>query len=82
MENMEGKEYVLSTKDNPYSPFTQWDEWLAYDEQHGYYTNAYLARLAQTAEGLSEEQNELEIRHAMEEICRIDPTNNYEIRES
>ncbi len=28
----------LTTVDNPYDPFTQWDEWYAYDEGKGYAT--------------------------------------------
>ena len=30
-------EYMLSTIDNPFNPFTQWDDWLRYDEDKKYY---------------------------------------------
>lgn len=38
---------LLSTKDNPYNPHDDWIAWNAWDEQHGYNTTNYLARLAQ-----------------------------------
>ena len=38
------KEYMLSTLDNPYNPFTQYEEWYNFDCQKGYYTCSYLAR--------------------------------------
>lgn len=71
---------MLSTKDNPYSPFTQWDEWLAFDEQKGYNTNSLLARIAVTSDDLPEKQNELEIERAMKEFVALDPFQMYEIR--
>jgi len=30
---------MLSTSDNPYDPFTQYDDWFAYDEQAGYHSS-------------------------------------------
>lgn len=38
-------ESYLTTKDNPFSYFKNYDEWLAFDEQKGYYTNNLVARL-------------------------------------
>ncbi len=38
-------ERYLTTKDNPFSYFTQYDEWLAFDESKGYFTNELVARL-------------------------------------
>ena len=35
----------MTTKDNPFSYFDQYDEWLAFDEDKGYFTNALVARL-------------------------------------
>ena len=40
-----GGDYMLTTVDNPFNPFTEFDSWLAYDEQSGYNTNGLLARL-------------------------------------
>lgn len=38
---------MLSTQDNPYNPFTQYDLWSSYDERIcGYYSASLLARFA------------------------------------
>lgn len=33
---------MLSTDDNPHSPFTEYDEWYQWDVQHGYNTCSLL----------------------------------------
>lgn len=48
---------VLSTSDNPYDPFTEWDKWYAYDIDQGYDTCGKVAALAYTSPALSEELN-------------------------
>lgn len=59
---------MLTTTDNPYDPFTNYAEWLAYDEGRGYYTNNYLARVAFTSNELSEVDQNLAIQDAIDEI--------------
>lgn len=59
---------MLTTVDNPYDPFTQFDQWLAFDEQKGYHTCAYLARVCKTSSELSDIDNEALIAMAMDEI--------------
>ena len=59
---------MLSTSDNPYDPFTQWDQWYAYDNDHGYYTSDYLARLVVQSNDLSEADQALAIENAIDEI--------------
>lgn len=71
---VDDRECMLTTVDNPFSPFTQWNDWLRYDRDQGYYTNEYLARIAETDDLLSNEQNEEAIRVAMEEIVNENPT--------
>lgn len=45
---------MLTTIDNPYNPYTHWDEWFAFDARHGYHTPSLLARLMFVTEELSE----------------------------
>lgn len=45
---------MLTTVDNPYNPFTHWDEWYAFDQGHGYRTPELLARLIFDSDELSE----------------------------
>lgn len=63
---------MLTTTDNPYDPFTQWDEWLAYDIAMGYNTCGYLARIVQSTDDLGENFEEDAIDAAIFEIIRLD----------
>ncbi len=62
---------MLTTKDNPYDPFTQFDEWNDFDEAKGYYTNAYLARIANVSDSLSPIEIANELNNAIDEILSI-----------
>jgi len=62
---------MLTTKDNPFDPFEQFDEWFAFDEQKGYHTCSYLARIAKTSINLSDADYEVEIENAIDDICRL-----------
>ncbi len=39
-------ELVLTTKDNPFNPKTEYLNWKTWDERSGYHTEAYVARVA------------------------------------
>ena len=65
---------MLTTFDNPFNPFTHFDEWRTYDSQKGYNTCEYLARIATPALDISDEDNEVEIEKAMNEICNLNPS--------
>lgn len=41
---MKMTEYWVTTTDNPFDPFTEYDDWLRFDRQHGYCTSEYIAR--------------------------------------
>lgn len=61
-------EVLLTTTDNPYNPFTEFDQWRAYDEQVGHYTLQLLGRVCITSDELSELDQSRAIDHAMDEI--------------
>jgi hypothetical protein len=61
-------EHMLTTVDNPYNPFTQFDEWFEFDERAGYKTTAFLARIVRTSDDLSESDQSLAIELAIDEI--------------
>lgn len=65
-------EPMLTTIDNPYSPFDQWNLWYAFDEQKGYHTTSYLARVANATFQLGEEEEMKEIDDAIDEIVAFD----------
>jgi hypothetical protein len=62
---------MLTTLDNPYNPFTQFDEWLQFDESKGYHTCAYLARIVITSDELSETDQALSNEEAIDEIVSM-----------
>lgn len=63
---------MLTTVDNPYNPFVQFDEWYAYDQSRGYNTCEYLARIAHTSIELTDEENDLLLNDAITEIIYYD----------
>lgn len=62
--------HMLTTVDNPFNPFTQWDEWFAFDSQMGYHTPGLLARVVVSSDELSDADQALAIEAAMQEIVR------------
>jgi len=63
-------ESMLTTTDNPYDPFTQFDEWYAFDEAAGYHSSALLARIVRSSDDLSEADQSLAIEDAIDEVVR------------
>lgn len=68
---------MLTTVDNPYNPFEQFASWFLFDVEKGYNSCSYLGRIARTSEQLSEEENDLEIERAIDEIIKYDFRNVY-----
>lgn len=62
---------MLTTVDNPFNPFTQFNEWKVFDEAKGYFTCSYLARIAKVSDELSEEQESVVIEQAIDEIVSL-----------
>lgn len=62
---------MLTTTDNPFNPFTDFDSWYAYDESKGYYTCSFLARFVKTSDELSEADQELAQDQAIDEIVEL-----------
>lgn len=62
------KECMLTTTDNPYDPFENYDEWYAYDKRMGHHTPGYLARIVVNSDEISEADQLLAIEQAIDEI--------------
>lgn len=60
--------YLLTTVDNPFDPYTQFDEWNAYDVSRGYNTLGFLARIARTSPEMSEPDQDFAIQQGIDEI--------------
>ena len=68
---MDRVKVMLTTVDNPYDPFTHYDEWYAYDEAQGYNTCAYLDRVTLSADSLSDEDQDRAVQVAIDEIVSL-----------
>ena len=68
---------AITTVDNPYDPFEQFDKWFLFDEEKGYHTTSYLGRIARTSDQLSDEENTKEVERAIDEIIKNDFLNIY-----
>lgn len=64
------QESMLTTVDNPFDPFTQYDAWYAFDVRMGYHSSALLARIVMTSDELSEPDQSLVIEAAIDEIVQ------------
>ena len=71
------KQIALTTIDNPYDPFDEFESWMLFDEEKGYHTCAYLGRIARISDSLSDEENSEEIERAIDEIIKYDLLNIY-----
>lgn len=69
-------EYRLTTFDNPFDPFTQFDSWFLYDVEKGYNTCAYLDRVLNEAPS-NQDPSDSAISEAIDEIVKNDIFNMY-----
>ena len=75
--DLSNEEFMLSTIDNPYDPFSDYESWYAYDSGRGYNSNAYLARIALLSEDLSISEQKAEVQRAIDEILFYDTLGIY-----
>lgn len=68
---------ALTTFDNPFDPFTQFDSWFLFDTEKGYDSCSKLARIAKLSDDLSEQETDEEIERAIDEIIKYDFMNVY-----
>lgn len=73
---------MLTTTDNEWNPFTNYDEWYNRDlelsrENERIDTCGYIALIARTSDAFTDEENDREIERAINEIIRFDFKNIY-----
>ena len=71
------KIFALTTVDNPYDPFDEFEKWYMFDNDRGYNSCAYLARIARTSDALSPRENTQALEEAIDDIIRLDFMNIY-----
>lgn len=63
-------QFMLTTTDNPYDPFTQFREWYVWDEGHGYHSTGLLARVVKMSDEISDADQDLAISQGIDEIVK------------
>lgn len=70
-------ECALTTIDNPFDPFEEFDEWLRFDNDKGYNTCEYLARISINSTEFGDELFDELNEEAIDEIVRMNPNGLY-----
>ena len=75
--DLDKKEFMLTTIDNPFNPFDDFDSWFLFDVEKGYYSCSRLARITNNSNDLTDLEERKDLERAIDEIVRNDPTNLY-----
>lgn len=70
-------EFKLTTYDNPYNPFENFDDWFAFDTEKGYDSSSRLMRIADIKDDFTEKETNQEIERAIDQIIKYDFTDTY-----
>lgn len=62
---------ALTTFDNPFDPFTRFDEWFDWDTKHGYNTSELVARFTRNSLELSAFDNAAAKEEAIDQILWV-----------
>lgn len=68
---------AITTTDNPFDPFTDFDNWNNYDTSKGYHSASILARLANIHSGMSPDDMEKAVEEAVDKMVKYNFTGNY-----
>jgi len=71
------KKTMLTTIDNPHSPFDDFNAWYSYDVSSGHHTCSFLARILNDSDQLSETDQDHAVSLAIDEIVRENVTGIY-----
>ena len=68
----------ITTEDNPFDPFDDFDNWYKFDESKGYCTSGYLARYFDTdTSDMSDDEYEARLAIAIDKILKNDFMGQY-----
>lgn len=73
VKNDKVKDMALTTLDNPYDPFTQFDEWFNFDTMKGYNSCSLLDRIIENSVVEFSFNEDKKIEAAIDEIVEQNP---------
>ena len=68
---------MLTTIDNPFNPFDDFNSWFLFDMEKGYDSCGRMVRVANLSDDLTEKEENKEIERAIDEIIKYDFMNLY-----
>ncbi len=68
---------MLSTTDNPFNPWTHYDQWFDWDTSRGYNTASYLATVVQLINANGRVSDDDALTLAIDDILEFNITGNY-----
>ena len=71
------KQCMLTTIDNPFNPFDDFNSWFLFDMEKGYDSCGRMVRVANLSDDLTEKEEDKEIERAIDEIIKYDFLNIY-----
>jgi hypothetical protein len=72
---MENKDIRITSVDNPYDPFTHWDEWLLFDANAGYNTCGRLASITIVSDAMTAAEVYEEVERGIELLMKTGSIN-------
>jgi hypothetical protein len=72
MSNNNSSDCMLTTIDNPYNPFKDFNLWLLFDKEQGYNTCEYIARLVNISDDMTQKEIDEETLRAIDTIITND----------
>lgn len=63
----------VTTYDNPWDPVTQWDDWVRRDMDLGYNSLAYLDRITDTTDDMTEKEYQAEMERGIDKMVLMQP---------
>ena len=70
---------MLTTIDNPFDPNKDYDQWLQWDHEHGYYTQEFLARVVPIDPDVNDSDRDKIIIEGINQIIDNDPVGIYKM---
>ena len=70
---------MISTTDNPFNPWTHYDQWFEWDTSRGYNTASYLATVVQLINANGRVSDDEALTLAIDDILEFNITGNYHL---
>jgi len=74
---VKNKQIRVTTTDNPYDPFTHWEQWLLFDANAGYNTCGRLASVSFLSDSMSPKEIYERIEQGIEQLMKTGSINKH-----